>query len=59
MADFSEAFAGFDTSKLRHAAAIADNGRTGEVRFLGGIENTAAATHPGAVRPLPSTPLAA
>jgi transposase len=30
----SEAFIGFDTSKLRHAIAIADNGRTGEVRFL-------------------------
>jgi transposase len=29
---------------LRHAVAIADSGRTGEVRFLGEIENTAAAT---------------
>jgi transposase len=44
MVHSSEAFVGFDTSKLRHAVAIADNGRTGEVRFLGEIENTAAAT---------------
>src|SRR5882724_12744356 len=40
----SEAFVGIDTSKLRHSVAIADGGRTGEVRFLGEIENTAAAT---------------
>ena len=40
----SEAFVGIDTSKLRHAVAIADSERTGEVRFLGEIENTAAAT---------------
>jgi transposase len=44
MVHSSEAFVGFDTSKLRHAVAIADGGRTGEVRFLGEIENTAAAT---------------
>jgi len=44
MVHSSEAFVGFDTSKLRHAVAIADHGRTGEVRFLGEIENTAAAT---------------
>src|SRR5688572_25675331 len=42
--DHSEAFVGFDTSKLRHAVAIAEEGRTGEVRFLGEIENTEAAT---------------
>src|ERR1700722_421989 len=40
----SEAFVGIDTSKLRHAVAIADGDRTGEVRFLGEIENTGAAT---------------
>jgi transposase len=40
----SEAFVGFDTSKLKHAVAIADGSRMGEVRFLGEIENTAAAT---------------
>ena len=44
MGHCSEAFIGFDTSKLRHAVAIADNGRTGEVRFYGEIENTEAAT---------------
>jgi transposase len=42
--DNSEAFVGLDTSKLRHSVAIADNGRTGEVRFYGEIENTPAAT---------------
>src|SRR6266498_483475 len=44
MGDYSEAFVGFDTSKLRNAIAIADAGRGGEVRFLGEIENTPAAT---------------
>jgi transposase len=44
MDDYSEAFVGIDTSKLRNAVAIADAGRGGEVRFLGEIENTAAAT---------------
>jgi transposase len=42
--DHSEAFVGFDTSKLRNAVAIAQGGRTGEVRFFGEIENTDAAT---------------
>src|ERR1700676_4018402 len=44
MGHCSEAFIGPDTSKLRHAVAIADSGRTGEVRFYGEIENTEAAT---------------
>ena len=44
MGDYSEAFVGIDTSKLRNAVAIADAGRGGEVRFLGEIENTPAAT---------------
>jgi hypothetical protein len=44
MSDHSEAFVAFDTSKLRNAVAIADGGRGGEVRFLGEIENSAAAT---------------
>jgi hypothetical protein len=43
MSNISEAFVAFDTSKLRNAVAIADAGRTGEVRFLGEIENTEAA----------------
>jgi transposase len=40
----SEAFVAFDTSKLRNAVAIAEAGRAGEVRFLGEIDNTGAAT---------------
>jgi transposase len=44
MGDHSEAFVAFDTSKLRNAVAIADGGRGGEVRFLGEIENSEAAT---------------
>ncbi len=44
MGDHSEAFIGLDTSKLRNAVAIADGGRGGEVRFLGEIDNTPAAT---------------
>src|SRR5438093_9578708 len=40
----SEAFVAFDTSKLRNAVAIADGGRTGEIRFLGEIETSEAAT---------------
>jgi len=35
MRDHSEAFVAFDTSKLRNAVAIADAGRTGEIRHLG------------------------
>src|SRR3989454_6766887 len=44
MSDHSEAFVAFDTSKLRNSVAIAEAGRAGEVRFLGEIENSAAAT---------------
>ena len=44
MSDHSEAFVGFDTSKSRHAVAIAESGRTAEVRFSGEIENTDEAT---------------
>jgi transposase len=44
VSNHSEAFVGFDTSKLRNAVAIADGSRTGEVRFLGEIDNTEAAT---------------
>jgi transposase len=38
------AFVAFDTSKLRNAVAIAEAGRTGEVRFFGEIDTTAEAT---------------
>src|SRR4030095_8048662 len=44
MGDYSEVFVGIDTSKLRNAVAIAEGGRNGEVRYLGEIENTEAAT---------------
>jgi transposase len=44
VSNHSEAFVAFDTSKLRNAVAIAEAGRTGEVRFLGEIDTTEAAT---------------
>src|SRR5712675_2187722 len=44
MGEHSEAFVGFDTSKLRNAVAIAEAGRSGEVRFFGEIDNTGEAT---------------
>src|SRR3984893_15401538 len=44
MSKHSEAFVALDTSKLRNAVAIADGGRAGEVRFLGEIANSTAAT---------------
>ena len=34
MSNLSEALVGLDTSKLRNSVAIAEGGRTGEVRFL-------------------------
>jgi transposase len=39
----SEAFVAFDTSKSRHAVAIAEGSRDGEVRYLGEIDNRDAA----------------
>jgi transposase len=44
VSDHSEAFVAFDTSKLRNAVAVAEAGRSGEVRFFGEIENSGAAT---------------
>jgi transposase len=44
MGDHSDVFVAFDTSKLRNAVAIAQAGRAGEVRLLGEIETSAAAT---------------
>jgi hypothetical protein len=41
--DHSEGFVAFDTSN-RNAVAIADTGRAGEIRFVGEIENSGAAT---------------
>jgi transposase len=40
----SEAFIGIDTSKLKNAIAIAEGGRDGEMRYLGEIDTTDAAT---------------
>lgn len=44
MAEYSEAYVGIDTSKTRNAVAIAEAGRSGEVRYYGEIETTPAAT---------------
>jgi transposase len=43
MGEYSEALVAFDTSKTKHAVAIADGGRGGEVRFLGEISSSPAA----------------
>src|SRR4051794_41615464 len=45
----SKVFVGLDTSKLKISVALAEEGRQGEVRFLGEIDNT-----PEAVRRLAS-----
>src|SRR4051812_829327 len=45
----SKVFVGLDTSKLKISIALAEEGRQGEVRFLGEIDNT-----PEAVRRLVS-----
>jgi transposase len=42
MKKYSEAFVGFDTAKKKHAVAIADGGRKGEVRYLGEIDTSPA-----------------
>ena len=39
MGDYHEAFVAFDVAKLKHAIAVAEDGRSGEVRFLDEIEN--------------------
>ena len=44
MGHHSEAFIGIDTSKTRNAVAIAQDGRGGEVRYLGEFPATDAAT---------------
>ena len=43
MEEYSEAFVAFDVAKKKHAVAIAEGGRRGEVRFLGEVENRPAA----------------
>ena len=39
MGEHSEVYVAFDTAKLKHAVAIAEGGRGGEIRFVGEIEN--------------------
>jgi transposase len=43
LGEYSEAFVAFDVAKMKHAVAIAEGRCTGEVRFLGAIENRPAA----------------
>jgi transposase len=43
MGEDREAFVAFDVAKMKHAVAVAEGGRSGEVRFLGEIENRPAA----------------
>jgi transposase len=42
MGKYSEVFVGIDTSKNKHAVAIADGGRDGEVRYFGEIDSAPA-----------------
>jgi hypothetical protein len=42
MTEYSGAFVAFDVAKTKHAVAVAEAGRAGEVRFLGEVENTPA-----------------
>jgi transposase len=42
MGEYSEAYVAFDVAKAKHAVAIADGGRSGEVRFLGEVANSPA-----------------
>src|ERR1700685_482388 len=39
MEKYSEVFGAFDVAKKKHAVATAEGGRSGEVRFLGEVEN--------------------
>ena len=42
MGEYSEVFVAFDTAKVKHSVAIADGGRSGEVRFLGEVGSSPA-----------------
>ena len=42
MEKYSEVFVAFDTAKKKHAVAVADGGRDGEIRFLGAIDSSPA-----------------
>ena len=39
MGEHSDVYVAFDTAKLKHAVAVAEAGRRGEVRFLGEVDN--------------------
>ena len=39
MGEHSEVYVAFDTAKLKHAVAVAEGGRGGEIRFVGEVEN--------------------
>ena len=41
MGELSEVYVAFDTAKLKHAVAMAEGSREGEVRYLGEVENRA------------------
>ena len=53
MQQYTEAFAGIDTAKKKHALAIADPGRDGETRYLGEIDSAPAAVQ-RMIRKLPA-----
>src|SRR5712692_2876113 len=42
MGEYSETYVAFDTSKTKHAVAIADGGQDGEVRFVGEVASSPA-----------------
>lgn len=42
MKEYSEAYVGFDTAKKKHALAVAEGGRNGEVRYVGEIDTSPA-----------------
>ena len=42
MGEYSGTFVAFDVAKTKHAVAVAEPGRNGEVRFLGEVENAPA-----------------
>jgi transposase len=42
MKKYSEAFVGLDTAKKKHALAVADGGRNGEVRYVGELDSSPA-----------------
>ena len=37
MEQYTETFIGLDVAKMRHAVAVAEDGRQGEVRYLGEV----------------------